>query len=298
MGLTKQALSISAAMGIATAALAVAAPTSVFAGTGFSQYCFDNSASAGGDDIPILTGQGGLWLGVELGALTDQSASGLGHAALCFSQTPPGSAGPEVSGVNVSIDVANSWGHPDLVDAECRPDPEAVVQPGCHAVANPTVTFQPAAAPAQGGTYTVSVPFTVCFGTSLTGGCSPSLSGPVGMGSTGVIVTSVTTGAPSGTDTGAGASVPSATLWLAGIPFGLDGPADVAAGVGTQSVTAHPNNSTPLCVLNGYCPSVPTGAGVAFTGTQDVYSISVNGTTWSYNPGYYCIVDSPGTAPC
>jgi hypothetical protein len=144
----------------------------------------------------------------------------------------------------------------------------------------------------------VSIPFTVCFGTNLTGGCSPSLNGPVVAGSTGVIVTTASTSAPAGTDVGAGIAAPSAVLYLAGIPFAFDDTTTAGAGVGTQSVEAHPNNATPLCILNGFCPSVPDGAAVAFTGTQDVFAISLNGTSFSYNPGYYCIVDSPGSATC
>lgn len=308
MHLKRRLLTLTAAGGMAMAAGALTAPVHAFAGYGSSQNCGDQNSATNwtgqfgqADDFPILGGPYSLDPGSPVTVGAEVSTNYGPHGALCYSTSPYGT--PGASGGAVTVDVLSTfpaWSNPNenAVNVGCANDPGGVVEPECLAAANPSITFTPAAAPAQGGTYTATIPFTVCFGTNLTGGCSPSLNGPVNIATTGVIVAAATTAAPSGTNEGAGLQLDQGTLWLAGIPFNFAPPANAAAGVGTQSAEAHPNNSTPLCVLNGFCPNVPTGAGVAFTGTQDVYSISFAGINETYNPGYFCIVDSPGGATC
>jgi hypothetical protein len=267
MGLKRHVLALAAAAGLAATGLAVATPHQVLAGYGPSQNCNDN-----GDDVAILGGPASkvpnapITLGVELGAISPYNYSP-GYVAVCFSNSPYG----------------------------CNFDFGSTAQPYCVGNAAPSHTITPATPPASGETVTVTIPFTLCFGSNLTG--QPCANGPANLGTTGVIVAAISTGPPQGTDKGATLALNQGTLWLAGVPIPFGGPT-VVAGVGSQSVTAHTNNSTPICVLNGYCPNVPTGAAAAFTGTQSVYSISVNGIGSTYSPGYYCIVDTPGSAPC
>ncbi len=191
MSLKRHLLTITAAGGVALAGLAVAAPTHVFAGNGYSTTCNDNNPPAGwtgqygvGDDIPLIGGPYGvggtgapMTLGVEA-----SDANGTLHVALCYSTSPYNSTGGETTGDAIALDLlgAPSWSDPQGSTAQvsCNPDnnPQGVAL-SCLAATTPSysVTGQPGT---TGYAISVNIPFTVCFG-----GCTGSGAGvaPTGL---------------------------------------------------------------------------------------------------------------------
>jgi hypothetical protein len=207
-------------------------------------YCFDNPfINPNGDDIPILTGQGGLWLGVEIGgSTTSLGPTTVGHVAVCASTTPPGSTGPETLGENITVNVlATGWSDPNTAHVGCNPDTNPpTVAVTCNVATTPTYSI-------NGTTLSVTIPIALCLNTTLTGQVTCS-SASTGIGTTGVIVTTIGLGGGPGGTTGASVS-PNTTLYVDGIAVPL---AQTGAGV---SATVSPGTPVTECVV--ICTTLP-----------------------------------------
>ena len=167
------------------AGLAVVGPAHAFAGSGTSTACEDNNSASTWngtfgqhDDIPLLGGPYGaggssfpVTLGVEIA-----TNSGL-HVALCYSTSPYGSTGGEVSGGAVAFDALTpassaTWSNPsaNTVNAACLPDSQPQgEQISCQVASSPTYAVTPGPAGSTGDIISVAIPFSVCFG-----GCTGS----------------------------------------------------------------------------------------------------------------------------
>lgn len=300
MTFTRRFLTIATASGVAMAGLALAAPTHVFAGTGVSQFCEDQNPATGwngsygqADDIPILGGPYGaggssfpVTLGVEL------STNGGLHAALCYSTSPYGSAGGEVTGGAIGLDALTgaTWTNPGAneVNASCTPDsmPQGE-QIACQAATNPTYAVSPGPAGTAGDVISVNVPFSVCFG-----GCSGT---SAALAPTGLLIGQLAPIAEPGI--GVGYSVQSMQLYVNGVLVANEAPQAAGAYVdpfGAVEESLDFSQGGPctgaICVPQGY---------VGTTG-NDVAGFTVLGD--SFNVGgpltKQCVYWNPSTNRC
>jgi hypothetical protein len=178
MRLKRHLLTITAAGGLAAAGLALAAPTHVLAGpaNSASTVCDDHAGAIEGTEVTILDSP--ITLALEVGGSGNNLS---GHAQLCWSTTPEGSSGPELSGGSIALD-APGFNAPGTDSVNCYPDPATPVAASCSFMTTPSVS-------ANGSNLTVTLPFGICAGV----GTCPTVSNPgPAPDATGVIVGSIT----------------------------------------------------------------------------------------------------------
>jgi len=287
MHLRRHLLTTAAAGALSIAGLAIAPITHALAGGPGTLMCADNNSAAGwrgtygqADDIPILGGSNSPVPNSPVTLALEVSYDQGYHAALCYSTTPYATPGGQ--GGNVAVDVltsnANTWSNPgptpNAVNTECGNDTTNSLILACPGYANPTLTTAPCGGFTCGGSATLSVPFSVCLGTNLTG---PSIcgSGAPAVGATGVVLSNVAVGEPP-TGTNQGTTVtPNATIYVDGIAL-PSGP--LTTGAGANLGTGF-GQSVQVCVV--ICEAVPSAwagvpAGPAPMAVIDVAGVQVN----------------------
>jgi len=258
--LKRRLLMITAAGGVAAAALGVAAPTHVLAGSGWSQVCEDNA-----DDIPIMTSP--ITLGVQfaspgLGAIGHQGYGPNSYVTLCYSDTPYGYTGPETTGGMFEVGLTNGQ-YPYVWCPNDANAQQLTINCGLF----PTASFTPSGV--AGGTLTTTVPFSVCIGSPLTNpagsSCTASTSLEPTIGATGLVVDSVGLGGCcQASETGLGV-VPAGTLYIDGV---IQQQFESEAGAGVTPSAASGDVVTagiPVCI--GPCETIPVPSG-AWVGTD------------------------------
>jgi hypothetical protein len=232
-GIRKRLVAMTAAGGLVAVGVAIAPVTHALATS--------NACTDGDNDVysVVVDNATGFTIGLELGEL---GTGPLGHVALCVATDHYGQTAPTPVATEIAVDVLSGpiYSNPtgNAANMSCANDPNAQVTVTCASGSNPTLIPVPGACGsfACGGTAILSVPYSTCVGTNLTGvSCS---NGAQGVGSTGLLVAGLNlTPPPPGTVTGAGVSVTTLTLWVDGIPVPLAG-ALLSGGVNLSAVGA------------------------------------------------------------
>ncbi len=159
MTFTRRLLTIAMATGVATTALAVAAPAGAHA-AGPSQYCNDGLGNEW-REIPIITSP--VLVAIEIGS----DGTPLNpYVAVCYGTAPEGSTSPQAAGGYVAVD-ANPYGNTPSVSAASVSDPNSAEQLNLGGGAAPTYTLTPGPAGSTGDTVNFAIPVAICSGQCL-----------------------------------------------------------------------------------------------------------------------------------
>ncbi len=277
------------AAGLAVLGMAVTSPGTLAAGSipgQPSNACSDNT---GGEWIEQTIISNPVFLAFEVGDGGTQgqpfpSVENL-HVAVCYSDTP-GTQPSSLAGGFVTVvgpQVGNGQPTNPILGYACINDSNTVIQPQCGFNLSATITPGSGPCTACGATVAVSVPVAICIGGVIVGAhqvgttCSgtPTLQDTVGVGATGLIVSSLTLNpGPNGT---LGATSPTTTLYVDGISE----PLTAGAGVGLGTVGAGTTNgaNTAICLGPLGCPgawAATSGAPLAWLVLPVVGTVPVN----------------------
>jgi hypothetical protein len=258
--------------------IAIAVPAQ--AGQGASEWCSDNMGNPGRIEIPILTSP--VTLGIEIGPPNGQGVIPQ-HVHICYSTTPTGSSGSELTGGNITVNPLNVGSNG--VGVECIPDDNAQgVTVDCSGSTYPTYTVNPGGT--NGGqVITVSIPFSICVGQ-----CANDE-----LNTTGLIVGTITQ-APAGGATAA-YRLSAVCVMVDGIPL-TDCTNDVFGYTGATATGTSPTNisSQGPCVLEQCLPLFGTSY-VGTTGNQ-LATIWLFGIPIPVYGQHTCIYQADAGTPC
>lgn len=270
-----RAVGVAAAAALSVAALGATSPARALAGS-WTQYCWDNPVTSGGDDVPILTGEGGVWLAAEVGGK---------HLSLCISTANPQSTTtPEAVGEDITVNILGGDGanDPNTVDALCLPDSTANgVVATCQAATAPSASVSPGPAGTTGDVVTVNVPFTLCLGQE----CQRP---QAGLAATGLLVGQLTPVAEPGI--GAGYQLSSLSAYVNGIQVFAASPNAGAFVDPFAAIAENLDTSQGGPCLVGNC--VPDGY-VETTGTAPIAGVQLLGQSFPVTVPRQCVYSNP-----